>query len=298
MSNEDETSGSSATVAPAAKGPPALIDKADIPQVLPVLPLRNAVLFPGGVLPLAVGRQKTIALVEDAVRDQRLIGVVTQRRQDEEEPGATDLYTVGTVTRIVKLVKMGEDKRSLVVQGLARVRVLDLVQERPYLTARIEAMEDRTPVDELEVEALASSLKKLARGVIELMPELPSAATELVDSITHPGHLADLIAANLDVPIEGKQQVLETLDLEARMKFVLGLLARMKLVLELVARKPELARAQTWQGKRGVYWIAVAGAAEGEGVDATAIGPVAKATASTREEAIRLLIERLEAERA
>ena len=298
MSNEDETSGSSATVAPAAKGPAALIDKADIPQDLPLLPLRNAVLFPGGVLPLAVGRRKTIALVEDAVRDQRLIGVVTQRRQDEEEPGAADLYTVGTVTRIVKLVEMGEGKRSLVVQGLARVRVLDLVQERPYLTARIEAMEDRTPVDEVEVEALAISLKKLAREVIELMPELPSAATELVDSITHPGHLADLIAANLDVPIEGKQQVLETLDLEARMKFVLGLLARMKLVLELVARKPELARAQTWQGKRGVYWIAVADTAEGEGVDATAIGPVAKATASTREEAIRLLIERLEAERA
>jgi hypothetical protein len=116
--------GGSATVAP-VMGTPALINKEDIPQVLPILPLRNSVFFPGGVLPLAVGRQKTIALIKDAVRDEQVIGVVTQRRAEEEDPGAADLYTVGTVARIVKLLKMGEDNYSLVVQGLARVRVLD-----------------------------------------------------------------------------------------------------------------------------------------------------------------------------
>ena len=280
------------------KGPPALIDRKDIPQVLPILPLRNSVLFPAGVLPLAVGRQKSVALIKDAARDEQVIGVVTQRRAEEKDPGAADLYTVGTVARIVKHLKMDEDSYSLVVQGLARVRVLALVKETPYLEARIEAMEDCTPLDEVEVDALAISLKALARELIKLMPEPPSAATELVESITHPGHLADLIAANVDVPIEERQQVLETLDLKERMKFVLDLLARKKLVLELFARNRELARAQTWQGKRGVYWIAVADAAEGEGVHATAIGPVAEATASTREEAIRLIIERLEAKGA
>src|ERR671927_333102 len=122
-------------VTPAA---PGLINKEDIPQVLPILPLRNSVFFPGGVLPLAVGRQKTIALINDAVRDEQVIGVVTQRRAEEEDPGAADLYTVGTVARIVKLLKMGEDNYSLVVQGLARFRVLDLVQESPYLKARIK----------------------------------------------------------------------------------------------------------------------------------------------------------------
>ena len=96
------------------------------------------VFFPGGVLPLAVGRQKTIALIKDAVRDDQVIGVVTQRRAEEEDPGATDLYAMGTVARIVKLLKMGEDNYSLVVQGLARFRVLDLVQETPYLKARVE----------------------------------------------------------------------------------------------------------------------------------------------------------------
>src|SRR5207237_911670 len=144
-------------VTPAA---PGLINKEDIPAVLPILPLRNSVFFPGGVLPLAVGRQKTIALIKDAVRDDQVIGVVTQRK------------------------------------------------------------------DEVEIEALGTNLQKLAREVIEIMPELPAAATELVESITQPGHLADLIAANVDVPIEEKQQVLETVDLKERMKLVLELLNR------------------------------------------------------------------------
>src|ERR671936_594380 len=213
--SDDKKKGAGATAMAAAMTPPGTINKEDIPQVLPILPLRNSVFFPGGVLPLAVGRQKTIALIKDAVRDEQVIGVVTQRRAEEEDPGAADLYAMGTVARIVKLLKMGEDNYSLVVQGLARFRVLDLVQESPYLKARIDPVEDKTSVDDVEVEALGINLKKLAREVIELMPELPAAATELVESITHPGHLADLIAANVDVPIEEKQQVLETVELKA-----------------------------------------------------------------------------------
>ncbi|HZX43028.1 MAG TPA: LON peptidase substrate-binding domain-containing protein, partial [Myxococcaceae bacterium] len=233
MSDEKKKGGQSATAMASAMAPPGLINKEDIPQVLPILPLRNSVFFPGGVLPLAVGRQKTIALIKDAVRDDQLIGVVTQRRAEEEDPGASDLYAMGTVARIVKLLKMGEDNYSLVVQGLARFRVLDLVQETPYLKARVEPADDKTSAENVEVEALGINLKKLAREVIELMPELPAAATELVESITHPGHLADLIAANVDVPIEEKQAVLETVDLKARMKLVLELLNRKREILKL-----------------------------------------------------------------
>src|SRR6516225_10549156 len=106
MSEKDKKVAAGAQVAP-AMGPPGLIAKEDIPAVLPILPLRNSVFFPGGVLPLAVGRQKTIALIKDAVRDEQVIGVVTQRHAEEEDPGAADLYTMGTVARIVKLLKMG-----------------------------------------------------------------------------------------------------------------------------------------------------------------------------------------------
>ncbi|ABC81480.1 ATP-dependent protease La [Anaeromyxobacter dehalogenans 2CP-C] len=249
---EKKGAGAGAQVAP-AMGPPVLINKEDIPAVLPILPLRNSVFFPGGVLPLAVGRQKTIALIKDAVRDEQVIGVVTQRRAEEEDPGAADLYTVGTVARVVKLLKMGEDNYSLVVQGLARFKVLELVQESPYLKARIEAVEDRSVVDDVEVEALAINLKKLAREVIELMPELPAAATELVESITHPGHLADLIAANVDVPIEEKQQVLETVELKARMKLVLELLNRKREILKLSNKIDSAVKGEMSKTQREYY---------------------------------------------
>ncbi|HEY1417408.1 MAG TPA: LON peptidase substrate-binding domain-containing protein, partial [Myxococcaceae bacterium] len=253
MSDEKKKGGQSATAMASAMGPPALINKDDIPQVLPILPLRNSVFFPGGVLPLAVGRQKTIALIKDAVRDDQLIGVVTQRRAEEEDPGASDLYAMGTVARIVKLLKMGEDNYSLVVQGLARFRVLDLVQETPYLKARVEPADDKTSAENVEVEALGINLKKLAREVIELMPELPAAATELVESITHPGHLADLIAANVDVPIEEKQAVLETVDLKARMKLVLELLNRKREILKLSNKIDSAVKGEVSKTQREYY---------------------------------------------
>jgi len=253
MSDEKKKGGQSATAMTSAMAPPAIINKDDIPQVLPILPLRNSVFFPGGVLPLAVGRQKTIALIKDAVRDDQVIGVVTQRRAEEEDPGASDLYAMGTVARIVKLLKMGEDNYSLVVQGLARFRVLDLVQETPYLKARVEAVEDKTSAENVEVEALGINLKKLAREVIELMPELPAAATELVESITHPGHLADLIAANVDVPIEEKQAVLETVDLKARMKLVLELLNRKREILKLSNKIDSAVKGEMSKTQREYY---------------------------------------------
>ncbi len=251
MSDETKKKGP----APATPGGPApgpTLGKEDFPSVLPILPLRNSVFFPGGVLPLAVGRQKTIALIKDAVRDDQVIGVVTQKKAEEEDPGAADLHPMGTVARIVKLLKMGEDNYSLVVQGLARFRVAELIQETPYLKARVETVEDKT-LEDVEVEALGINLKKLAREVIELMPELPAAATELVESITHPGHLADLIAANVDVSIEEKQQVLETVDLKARMKLVLELLNRKREILKLSNKIDSQVKGEMSKTQREYY---------------------------------------------
>jgi len=230
-----------------------MMSKDEIPSVLPILPLRNSVFFPGGVLPLAVGRTKTIALIKDAVRDDQVIGVVTQKKAEEEDPSAGDLHTMGTVARIVKLLKMGEDNYSLVVQGLARFKINEVTQEQPYLKARITPVEDLTATDDVEVEALAINLKKLAREVIELMPDLPAAATELVESITHPGHLADLIAANVDVPIEEKQQVLETIDLKSRMKLVLEILNRKREILKLSNKIDSQVKGEMSKTQREYY---------------------------------------------
>jgi ATP-dependent Lon protease len=237
----------------APAGGPPMMSKDEIPSILPILPLRNSVFFPGGVLPLAVGRTKTIALIKDAVRDDQVIGVVTQKKAEEEDPSAADLHSMGTVARIVKLLKMGEDNYSLVVQGLARFKISEITQEQPYLKARVTPVEDLTATDDVEVEALAINLKKLAREVIELMPDLPAAATELVESITHPGHLADLIAANVDVPIDEKQQVLETIDLKSRMKLVLEILNRKREILKLSNKIDSQVKGEMSKTQREYY---------------------------------------------
>jgi ATP-dependent Lon protease len=202
-----------------------LIRQEDIPRVLRILPLRNAVLFPAGALPMAVHRHE-IALIEDAVRDESVIGVVTQRRIDAENPGVTDLYSVGTVGRVASVVKMSDDNYTVVIQGLARFKVLEPVQERPYLKARIVPIDDETPASDAEVLALALDLKTAALDAIKAQPGLPPQASDMVKSIRVPGHLADLVAANMDLQIEDKQQVLETVDLKTRMKLVRGLLTK------------------------------------------------------------------------
>jgi ATP-dependent Lon protease len=212
---------------------PFAIRREELPEILGILPLRNAVFFPGGVLPLAVGRQKTIALIKHAVGNDHVIGIVTQRRAELEDPKLSDLYAIGTISRIVRLLKAGDDNFSLVVQGLARCRVLGLVHDTPYLAARVELVAEKSLAEDPEVQALGMSLRKLAREIIELMPELPAAATELVESVTHPGHLADLFAANLDIPIEEKQAVLESTELKPRMNLALKILALKREILVL-----------------------------------------------------------------
>ena len=238
---------------PMGPGLPTLLGQDEIPPVVPILPLRNSVFFPGGVLPLAVGRQKTIALIKDAVRDEQLIGVITQRRAEEEDPTAESLYPIGTIARIVKLLKMGEDNYSLVVQGLARFRLDELIQEEPYLKARVSPVDEEHTAGNVELEALGINLKKLAREVIELTPELPAAAIDLIESITHPGNLADLIAANVDVTIEEKQSILETVDLNARMQLVLELLNRKREILKLSSKIDSAVKGEMSKTQREYY---------------------------------------------
>ncbi len=203
-----------------------LIRQEDIPRVLRVLPLRNTVLFPAGVLPMEVHSHEAIALIKDALRDEPVIGVVTQRRIDAENPGVTGVYSVGTVGRLVRVVKMTDDNYTVAIQGLARFKVLEPIQERPYLKARIVPIDDETPAGDAEVLALALDLKTAALDAIKAQPELPPEASDMVKSIRVPGHLADLVAANMDLRIEDKQQVLETVDLKTRMKLVRGLLTK------------------------------------------------------------------------
>ena len=210
---------------PAPEGP------IEVPETISVLPLRNSVLFPGSIIPIDVGRKKSVKLVEEAISKERpVIGIVTQRDARTEDPGPADLYMVGCAARILKVIKLAKDNFSVILQGVSRIRLVDVNNQEPFMTARVQPLPD-LPVTDVELDALVMNLKDVAKRVIKLMPELPKEASALVDRVTEPGQLADLITSNLDVQVDEKQDVLETFDLKTRLRKVLQFLSRQHEVL-------------------------------------------------------------------
>jgi ATP-dependent Lon protease len=205
----------------------------EIPEILPVLPLRNSVLFPNSIIPIDVGRKKSVKLVEEAIsKEKPIIGIVTQRDARVEEPSPADLYTVGCAARILKVIKLAKDSFSVILQGVSRVRLLELGMQDPYMMAKIQVLPD-PPSNSAELDALVVNVKDVAKRVIKLMPELPKEASALLDSVTEPGQLADLITSNLDVQVDEKQEILEIFDLKARLRRVLQFLSRQHEVLKV-----------------------------------------------------------------
>jgi len=205
----------------------------EIPDILPILPLRNSVLFPGSIIPIDVGRKKSVRLVEEAISKERpVIGILTQRDARTEDPGDADLYTVGCAARILKVIKLAKDNFSVILQGISRVRVLEYQQREPFMISRVQSVPD-LPRPDVELDALVLNLKDIAKRVVKLMPELPKEASALLDSVSDPGQLADLLTSNLDVPVEEKQEILETFDLKARLRKVLAFLSRQLEVLKV-----------------------------------------------------------------
>ncbi len=205
----------------------------EIPEIISVLPLRNSVLFPGSIIPIDVGRRKSVRLVDEAISKERpVIGILTQRDARTEDPSSGDMYTVGCAARILKVIKLAKDNFSVILQGVARIKVNEFLGSEPFITARATALPDPQATD-VELDALVMNLKDIAKRVVKLMPELPKEATALVDSVTDPGQLADLITSNLDLQIEEKQDVLETFDLKTRIRKVLQFLSRQLEVLKV-----------------------------------------------------------------
>src|SRR5271156_5965239 len=203
---------------------------------LPVLPIRNAVLFPGAVAPFDVGREKSVALVEDVDNlTSPVIAIFAQRDPATDDPGAEDLHKVGCAARVLKALKHSSGNYSLILQGLTRIKLDDVTQTGPYLKAKVKRLEEAGLEDD-EAEALSMSLRDIAKQVIQLMPELPREAGSLIDSIQAPGALADLVAANLDAPVEEKAGLLETVEVKERIRKVLRLLTRQLEILKMRER--------------------------------------------------------------
>jgi ATP-dependent Lon protease len=221
---------------PPTPAPPPTEEEMRFGDELAVLPIRNAVLFPGAVAPFDVGREKSVALVEE-VHNQAspVIAIFAQRDPATDDPGADDLYPVGCAARVLKALKHSSGNYSLILQGLVRIRLSDMTQTTPFLRAKIQRVESPS-LEDVEAEALAMSLRDVAKQVIQLMPELPREAASLIDSIQAPGALADLVAANLDAPVEEKSQLIETVDIKERIRKVLRLLTRQLEILKMRER--------------------------------------------------------------
>jgi ATP-dependent Lon protease len=208
----------------------------EIPDTLPILPLRNSVLFPGAIIPIDVGRRKSVRLVEDAIAKERpVIGILTQKDARTEDPGSGDLYMIGCAARILKVIKLAKDNFSVILQGVSRFEVSTFDGAEPFLAAKVRSVPDPTSSD-VELDALVMNLKDIAKRVVKLMPELPKEAGALVDSVTEAGHLADLITSHLELEVGEKQDVLETFDLKTRTRKVLQFLSRQLEVLKVRER--------------------------------------------------------------
>ena len=226
-----------------------------IPPDLPVLPLRDTVLFPNSFMPLAVAREASVRLVEEASAAGRLIGVFTQREASVEEPMQEDLYPVGTVTHIHKMFKLPDGSLRLIVQGLARVTLDRIVQARPYLRAAVTLAEDKLrDEDHLEIDALQRNIKSNFQQVVSLSPLLSDDLQALSANITDPGKLADFIASSLaTIGTSIKQEILSTLDVRARMDALNRILIKELEVLELGSKIQSQVQSEVGKNQREYF---------------------------------------------
>ena len=215
---------------------------------IPILAIRNTVIFPVLAFPINVGRDKSLEAVERALAGDKLLGIVAQQDAKNEDPDVGELYSTGTVVKILKSVKMPGNKLNVIIQGLARIKVERWEGTDPCLKAQVRVFEEGTESTP-ELESLMSTMRELAQKIIDLSPHIPSEASFLVRSIDNPGILADIVASNLSIGVEEKQELLETFDTKERMTKVIALLNKEIQVLELSNKiqtevKGEMDKAQ------------------------------------------------------
>jgi len=226
-----------------------------IPTELPVLPLRDTVLFPNSFMPLAVAREASVRLIDEATTSGRMIGVFTQREASIEEPSQDDLYPIGTATHIHKMFKLPDGSLRLIVQGLTRVRLDGVVQKHPYLRGTVTAADESVrDEDHLEIDALERNIKSNFQQIVSLSPLLSDDLQALAANITDPGKLADFIASSLmTLGTAVKQEVLETLDIRARLDSLNRLLIKELEVLELGSKIQSQVQSEVGKNQREYF---------------------------------------------
>ena len=217
----------------AKKKSPTTKSKEERPlEELAILPLKNGVVYPNAMMPITIGQERSIKLVDDALVKEKIIGIVSVKNADIEVPNPEDLYTIGCSAHILKMMKLPENQMSVLVQGQSRIHIKEYTQTSPYLKAKIDIIKEEFE-KEVEIEALMVSIKNLFQKAVELSPHIPSEIGVLVINMDNPGTLADLIASNFNISVEEKQEILEILDIKERLVRVVNILNKELHVLEL-----------------------------------------------------------------
>ena len=226
-----------------------------VPAEMPVLPLRDTVLFPQAFMPLAVARESSVKLIDEAVASGQTIAVFAQREAGEDEPTQKDLHSIGTASQIHKMFKLPDGSLRIIVQGLARVRLDEITASRPYLRAKIsEAPEVLKDSDRLEIDALQRNIKTNFQQIVSLSPLMSDDLQALASNITDPGRLADFIASGLGtIATETKQEVLQTLDIRARLDLLNRLLIKELEVLELGSKIQSQVQSEVGKNQRDYF---------------------------------------------
>ncbi len=210
------------------------INKQSYPEELPILPLRNNVLFPGVVIPITVGRDKSIRLIQEANKGNKIIGVVSQKNQEEESPEFADLHNIGTVAQIVRLLKMPDGSSTVIIQGKRRFEIVQPVQTEPYMAAKVRLIEEmKIDQKDKEMDVMFKTIKDLALQIIRDSPNIPSEAAFAIGNIDSPTFLVNFISSNMNADVSKKQEMLEVLDVKKRVMMVLEHLTLEAQMLEM-----------------------------------------------------------------
>lgn len=211
-----------------------IMNAEEIPEELAILPLRNAVLFPGVVIPITVGRDKSIRLVKEAYRNEKIIGVLAQKDSSVEDPQVSDLHRIGTVARILKTLQMPDGNTTVIIQGKKRFEFIEMLQEEPYLRARVKPFDKAPEIpDDKSFNALIQSIKDISIQIINKSPNIPSEASFAIKNIESPVFLVNFVSSNLNISSEDKQKLLEISDMLERANNVLESLTKELQLLDL-----------------------------------------------------------------
>jgi ATP-dependent Lon protease len=228
-------------------------EKIDVPDTLALLPLRNTVLFPGVVLPITVGRDKSIKAVNDAYKGTKLIGVIAQKDSSVEDPQFTDLETIGTVAKIVKQIKMPDGGTTIIIQGRTRFKVNHLLSDEPYFKAGIDVLQDEEASKEPDFEAYVANIKDLATEIIQLSPNIPSEAAVILRNIESPSFLIHFVSSNLNTELKEKQRLLVLDNIRERADLLMQLLQKELQFAELKNKVTNKTKAELDKQQREYF---------------------------------------------